>query len=108
MPAPVPRQREILAAESGTAPQASLTLLVIEDDPAGGLTVPEILDADGHRIRLRSARNLTEAARLLTPDVHCVLLDLDLALPGTADAEGDGLTALRQVLRLAPATPSSS
>ncbi|MFD8980775.1 PP2C family protein-serine/threonine phosphatase [Streptomyces sp. NPDC059564] len=106
MPAPVPRQREIPAAESGTAPQASLTLLVIEDDPAGGLTVPEILDADGHRIRLRSARNLTEAARLLTPDVHCVLLDLDLALPGAAsadaDTEGDGLGALRQVLRLAP------
>ncbi|MFD9572869.1 PP2C family protein-serine/threonine phosphatase [Streptomyces sp. NPDC059982] len=113
MPAPVPRQREIPAVESGaaaataaatapaataTAPQASLTLLVIEDDPAGGLTVPEILDADGHRIRLRSARNLTEAARLLTPDVHCVLLDLDLVLPGEADA----LAALRQVLRIAP------
>ncbi|MFF3016361.1 PP2C family protein-serine/threonine phosphatase [Streptomyces sp. NPDC057939] len=91
-PAPVP------APTPAPAPQASLTLLVIEDDPAGGLTVPEILDADGHRIRLRSARNLTEAARLLTPDVHCVLLDL--SLPGT-DTE-DGLATLRQVLRLAP------
>ncbi|MGW7346937.1 PP2C family protein-serine/threonine phosphatase [Streptomyces sp. NPDC054854] len=122
VPVPVPRQRNTPPVESGPAvlsvtpatpgpgpapvpaptpapaPQASLTLLVIEDDPAGGLTVPEILDADGHRIRLRSARNLTEAARLLTPDVHCVLLDL--SLPG-ADAE-DGLAALRQVLRLAP------
>lgn len=112
MAVPVPRQREIPVAESGaaaappvtaTAPPASLTLLVIEDDPAGGLTVPEILDADGHRIRLRSARNLTEAARLLTPDVHCVLLDLGLAPSGTAaDAENDGLTVLRQVLRIAP------
>ncbi|MET8750094.1 fused response regulator/phosphatase [Streptomyces sp. NPDC004667] len=130
MAVPVPRQREIPVAESGaaaappvtaTAPPASLTLLVIEDDPAGGLTVPEILDTDGHRIRLRSARNLTEAARLLTPDVHCVLLDLGLAPSGTgsgtgtgtasgtgsaadadADAEDDGLAVLRQVLRLAP------
>ncbi|MEJ8643693.1 SpoIIE family protein phosphatase [Streptomyces sp. MS1.HAVA.3] len=96
------------------APHATpLTLLVIEDDPAGGLTVPEILDADGHRIRLRTARNLTEAERLLTPDVNCILLDL--ALPdtgartaGAATATGaaatatDRLAVLRQVLRIAP------
>ncbi|MET9610487.1 SpoIIE family protein phosphatase [Streptomyces sp. NPDC006512] len=119
MSVPVPRQRDTPPAESGPAvlsvapatpaPQASLTLLVIEDDPAGGLTVPEILDADGHRIRLRSARNLTEAARLLTPDVHCILLDL--ALPGTGTGSTgtgtgpgaeDGLATLRQVLRIAP------
>lgn len=85
---------------------------MIEDDPAGGLTVPEILDVDGHRIRLRSARNLTEATRLLTPDVNCVLLDL--ALPHSASGSGstsgstsgsapvDPLAALRQVLRIAP------
>ncbi|MER7827169.1 SpoIIE family protein phosphatase [Streptomyces sp. NPDC096097] len=102
MPVPVPRQRDTSATESGQAvlhtaapavaatgvaqatPQTTtphttpLTLLVIEDDPAGGLTVPEILDADGHRIRVRTARNLTEAERLLTPDVHCILLDLSL------------------------------
>ncbi|MEU9036283.1 fused response regulator/phosphatase [Streptomyces sp. NPDC048352] len=99
MPVPVPRQRDIPAPDSGPAPQASLTLLVVEDDPAGGLTVPEILDADGHRIRIRSARNLTEATRLLTPDVHCVLLDLDLPGPGPGE---DGLGALREVLRIAP------
>ncbi|MGW7436120.1 PP2C family protein-serine/threonine phosphatase [Streptomyces sp. NPDC054849] len=99
-----------------TAPQATphatpLTLLVIEDDPAGGLTVPEILDADGHRIRLRTARNLTEAERLLTPDVHCILLDLALpdagartpgAAPAAAATATDQLAALRQVLRIAP------
>ncbi len=98
------------------APHTSqLTLLVIEDDPAGGLTIPEILDADGHRIRLRTARNLTEAERLLTPDVHCILLDLSLpdtsarmpgaTATGTATATAtavDQLLALRQVLRLAP------
>ncbi|KOU36540.1 phosphatase [Streptomyces sp. WM6373] len=147
MPVPVPRQRETPATESGqavlhtAAPPAStgagvaqatpqttaLTLLVIEDDPAGGLTVPEILDADGHRIRLRTARNLTEAERLLTPDVHCILLDLSLPGTGTGaripvaaagasgGAGGSGavtatttatadpqLAVLHQVLRLAP------
>ncbi|MFD9083482.1 PP2C family protein-serine/threonine phosphatase [Streptomyces erythrochromogenes] len=136
MPVPVPRQRDTPATESGqavlhtAAPPASigagvaqatpqttaLTLLVIEDDPAGGLTVPEILDADGHRIRLRTARNLTEAERLLTPDVHCILLDL--SLPGAGTGTGTGtragggatttatldqqLAVLHQVLRLAP------
>ncbi|MEU9234896.1 PP2C family protein-serine/threonine phosphatase [Streptomyces subrutilus] len=129
MPVPVPRQRDTPAPENGQAvltaaapplaqatPQAvsqatshttPLTLLVIEDDPAGGLTVPEILDTDGHRIRLRTARNLTEAARLLTPDVHCILLDLALPDTGprttTATAtDVDQLANLRQVLHLAP------
>lgn len=118
MAVPVPRQRETPATESAqaaqlpaaphaTTPQASLTLLVIEDDPAGGLTVPEILDADRHRIRLRTARNLTEAARLLTHDVHCILLDLSLS--GTGSTSGgsrtavvDQLDTLREVLRIAP------
>ncbi|MDJ0384059.1 fused response regulator/phosphatase [Streptomyces sp. G-G2] len=124
MPASVPRQRDTPPAESGqgrlpaphaavppqpgggtassatpaTTPQA-LTLLVIQDDPAGGLTVPEILDADGHRIRIRTARNLTEATRLLTHDVHCILLDL--SLPGSGGGDNE-LTTLHQVLRMAP------
>ncbi|MBT2480204.1 PP2C family protein-serine/threonine phosphatase [Streptomyces sp. ISL-94] len=130
MPVPVPRQRDTPATESGEAvlhtaapPTAAapaaphttpLTLLVIEDDPAGGLTVPEILDTDGHRIRLRTARNLTEAERLLTPDVHCILLDLSLPdasprTPAAATAAAmatatavDQLANLRQVLRIAP------
>ncbi|MFE9634326.1 PP2C family protein-serine/threonine phosphatase [Streptomyces sp. NPDC006463] len=137
MPVPVPRQRETPATESGqavlhtaappltataeataqpTPHTTSLTLLVIADDPTGDLTVPEILDADGHRIRLRTARNLTEAARLLTPDVHCILLDLALPDTGprttspspstsaaaTTTTTVDRLAALRQVLRIAP------
>ncbi|WP_455351012.1 PP2C family protein-serine/threonine phosphatase [Streptomyces sp. SYSU K217416] len=96
MPVPVPRQRDIPAAESGQAgllqqqarntSDPGLTLLVIEDDPAGTFTVPDMLDASGKRIRIRTARNLTEAERLLTDDVHCILLDLDLALPTRATA----------------------
>jgi serine phosphatase RsbU (regulator of sigma subunit) len=87
-------------AASGESP--GLTLLVIEDHPAVPLAVPEMLDGDGRRIRLRTARNLTEAERLLTDDVHCILLDLDLA--GHGVAEGEALDTLRHVLRLAPST----
>ncbi|MFE6893408.1 SpoIIE family protein phosphatase [Streptomyces sp. NPDC057694] len=88
---------------SSTAGQTTgLTLLVIEDDPTGSLTIPEVPDAAGKPIRVRTARNLTEAERLLTHDVNCILLDL--ALPGgKADrAGGDELETLRHVLRLAP------
>ncbi|WP_424212532.1 PP2C family protein-serine/threonine phosphatase [Streptomyces sp. BI20] len=129
-PATVPVPRPVgITAHTGTdplpSPDSVLTLLVLEDDPVGGLTVPEILGADGVRIRIRTARNLTEAARLLTPEVHCVLLDLDLPHPpptepeaaplavfapepapepGTEPGTGprQGPAVLRHVLRLAP------
>ncbi|NEA56662.1 serine/threonine-protein phosphatase [Streptomyces sp. SID13666] len=84
---PVPRQRQ-------DASVPALTLLVIGDDPAGTFTAPELFDGGGNRVRIRRARNLTEAERLLTDDVHCVLLVLD----------GDGLESLRRLLRLAPTT----
>lgn len=97
---------------AGTAPEARttipnpgtthLTLLVIEDDPAGSLGVPEMLDAAGRPVRVRTARNLTEAERLLTDDVHCILLDLALPAPGRAAEGADELATLKHVLRLAP------
>ncbi|MEU6283137.1 fused response regulator/phosphatase [Streptomyces sp. NPDC047028] len=128
MPVPVPRQRAIPAAESGQARAASpsgggplteeahrtatpatgansttLTLLLIEDDPAGSPIVPQLRDSAGKPIRVRTARNLTEAERLLTDDVHCILLDLAMAAPGgTGDGDGDELAVLRHILRLAP------
>ncbi|WP_411088369.1 PP2C family protein-serine/threonine phosphatase [Streptomyces sp. 061-3] len=105
MPVPVPQQRDAPAAE--TTHVAHLTLLVIEDDPAGTFTVPELPAAAGTRVRIRTARNLTEAGRLLTDDVDCILLDL--ALPPSSetradeDAEGPaGLSTLKHVLRIAP------
>ncbi|MEV7275375.1 fused response regulator/phosphatase [Streptomyces sp. NPDC093111] len=98
MPVPVPRQRIDSLPAPGTA--TDLTLLVVEDDPAGALAVPELLDATGTRLRIRTARNLTEAERLLTDDVHCVLVDLALPVPRTA--EDDPLAPLRHILRLAP------
>ncbi|MCX4906666.1 PP2C family protein-serine/threonine phosphatase [Streptomyces sp. NBC_00878] len=89
-------------AHNGMAP---LTLLVIEDDPAGSLNVPSLLDSGGKPIRIRTARNLTEAERLLTDDVQCILLDLALTAGGrpVAGAEADDeLAMLKHVLRLAP------
>lgn len=104
MPVPVPQQRSVPAAE--TSYGADLTLLVIEDDPAGTLTVPELPAAAGTRVRIRTARNLTEAGRLLTDDVDCILLDLALPSGGEARTaqgrETDGLATLKHVLRIAP------
>ncbi|WP_326628503.1 MULTISPECIES: PP2C family protein-serine/threonine phosphatase [unclassified Streptomyces] len=105
MPVPVPQQRVAPTAEATHV--AHLTLLVIEDDPAGTFTVPELPAAAGTRVRVRTARNLTEAGRLLTDDVDCILLDL--ALPPSSETradEGAGgpaeLATLKHVLRIAP------
>ncbi|WP_180685761.1 PP2C family protein-serine/threonine phosphatase [Streptomyces gossypiisoli] len=87
---------------TSTTTDTNLTLLLIEDDPGGSPIVPELLDQAGKPIRIRTARNLTEAERLLTDDVHCILLDLALPAPGRADDSGDELSVLRHVLELAP------
>ncbi|MFE2227893.1 PP2C family protein-serine/threonine phosphatase [Streptomyces kronopolitis] len=94
-----------ISADHGTTHQG-LTLLLIGEDPNSH--VPEMWDWAGRKVRLRTARNLTEASRLLTDDVHCILLDLSPQAPedraerdGHA-AEGDELGVLRDVLRLAP------
>ncbi|EGX55534.1 magnesium or manganese-dependent protein phosphatase [Streptomyces zinciresistens K42] len=127
MPVPVPRQRAIPAVETGLAQAASasggsssreeaprkeqtventththLTLLLIEDDPGGSAVVPEMLDPAGKPIRVRTARNLTEAERLLTDDVHCILLDLALPAPGAHAGDEDELGVLKHILELAP------
>lgn len=112
MPVPVPQQRAVPAAE--TTHGADLTLLVIEDDPTGTIAVPELSAAAGTRVRIRTARNLTEAGRLLTDDVDCILLDLALppgteprpttngTPPETLSGRADELAALTHVLRIAP------
>ncbi|MDT0544194.1 MULTISPECIES: fused response regulator/phosphatase [unclassified Streptomyces] len=103
MSVPATGQLEAEATEARPAapPDNGLTLLVIGEDPAGSFTVPEMLDTEGNRVRIRTARNLTEAQRLLTDDVQCILLDL--ALPGPGKKAEDELDSLRAVLRLAPA-----
>lgn len=83
----LPRQRQDPSGPVG------FTLLVIGDDPTDAFTAPWFQESGGPRIRILRARNLTAAGRLLTDDVHCILLDLP-----------DVLDGLRQVLRLAPGT----
>ncbi|SDC90074.1 PP2C family protein-serine/threonine phosphatase [Streptomyces prasinopilosus] len=100
------------SAEATSTAPTPLTLLLIEDDPAGSPIVPALTDRGGRPIRVRTARNLTEAERLLTDDVHCILLDLALPAPGGRPANGahgggddggdDELAVLRYVLELAP------
>ncbi|WP_149562183.1 PP2C family protein-serine/threonine phosphatase [Streptomyces cacaoi] len=68
---------------------SALTLLVIEDDPGGAPGVPRMLDESGRPVKIRTARNLTEAARLLTDDVHCILLDLALLCDGIVEDAGE-------------------
>ncbi|MET7293357.1 SpoIIE family protein phosphatase [Streptomyces griseoloalbus] len=85
-----------------TTAHTNLTLLLIEDDPGGSPIVPDLLDQSGKPIRVRTARNLTEAERLLTDDVHCILLDLALPAPGRAGDGDDELAVLKHVLELAP------
>ncbi|MFE6775934.1 PP2C family protein-serine/threonine phosphatase [Streptomyces sp. NPDC057702] len=108
-PVPVPRQREASAAAlpkpPGPLPDPGISLLVIEDDPAGALAMPELVDAEGKPVRVRTARNLTEAERLLTDEAQCIVLDLALPRPDDGEAcegETDELETLRQVLRIAP------
>lgn len=97
--------------ERESAVPTNLTVLLIEDDPGGSPIVPDLLDPAGKPIRVRTARNLTETGRLLTDDVHCILLDLALSpAPARTSAEGgdgagdgaDELAVLRHVLELAP------
>ncbi|WP_411083850.1 PP2C family protein-serine/threonine phosphatase [Streptomyces sp. cmx-18-6] len=115
-PVPVPQQRDVPAAENSHGDD--LTVLVIEDDPAGSITGPELSAAAGTRVRIRTARNLTEAGRLLTDDVDCILLDLALPMPAAASSiaaapgaehrpqpapgRADELAVLTHVLRIAP------
>ncbi|MGD3110147.1 PP2C family protein-serine/threonine phosphatase [Streptomyces sp. YGL11-2] len=95
------------SATPDSRPQVStpqgLTLLLIGEDPNNH--VPEMWDWAGRKVRLRTARNLTEAERLLTDDVHCILLDLtptDGEERAADAARGDELGALHDVLRMAP------
>ncbi|MFI7299685.1 PP2C family protein-serine/threonine phosphatase [Streptomyces sp. NPDC050121] len=91
-----------LGTAATPATHTTLTLLMIEDDPTAAPIVHDLHDSNGKPIRVRTARNLTEAERLLTDDVHCILLDLALPAPGKAKEADDELAVLRHVLRLAP------
>lgn len=92
---PVPRPRQ--EPDPSTDPQP-MALLLVCDDPGDVLTVEKALVAAGAQVLIRHARNITEVERLLTVEVNCILLDIDL--PGSSA----DLDLLRQVLQLAPGT----
>ncbi len=101
-PSPVALPRQRGEPEEAPAPAAvPFTLLVIGDDPTGSLDTGDLVDAAGNRVRIRWARNLTAAQRLLTDDVTCVLFDLHLAPESGTRAD---LAVLRALLELAPRT----
>ncbi|GGY95872.1 PP2C family protein-serine/threonine phosphatase [Streptomyces poonensis] len=95
--------RTAAPADSGT----NLTVLLIEDDPSGALSVPDLLDAAGKPIKVRTARNLTEAERLLTDDVHCILLDLALPAPGLPQTAGSARTQAAQATQATQAAQAA-
>ncbi|MER7501956.1 fused response regulator/phosphatase [Nonomuraea pusilla] len=72
-----------------------LTLLLIEDDDGDALLVEELLKEAGAPPRVHRARTVEEAKARLSPEIQCVLVDLDLP-------DARGLEALEQVLALAP------
>ncbi|WP_242907736.1 PP2C family protein-serine/threonine phosphatase [Actinomadura terrae] len=75
----------------------SLSVLLVEDDPADAILVEDTLADTGMRVALRWVRSLPEAHEPLTasPAPDCVLLDLNLG-------EAQGLAVLRRVLEWAP------
>jgi serine phosphatase RsbU (regulator of sigma subunit) len=73
-------------------------VVLIEDDAGDALIVEELLRDADERFEMTWAASLTAARPLLAGGGACVLLDL-----GLPDAEG--LSGLREVLRLAPAAP---
>lgn len=75
-----------------TTPTARL--LVVEDDDADAFLVTELLDETGASWDVVRVRTVAEAAAAMTPDVGCVLLDLNLP-------DAQGLDALRAVLQRA-------
>ena len=70
------------AAPRTTANDGDLTILGHRGRPGRLPDRPRAAGLGGNRVRIRTARNLTEAERLLTDDVHCILLDLALTTGG--------------------------
>ncbi|MDF5754681.1 SpoIIE family protein phosphatase [Spongiactinospora sp. TRM90649] len=72
-----------------------LTLLLIEDDPGDAYLVQELLGATDAPPKIIWARSLADGLARLSPEVHCVLVDLSMP-------DATGLQAPQQVLARAP------
>jgi serine phosphatase RsbU (regulator of sigma subunit) len=91
---PQPRPEAVPALPVAAPP---LSLLVVVEDPAAALLIEGLLSSVGTESEIRWASSLDEAARKLTRDTSCVLLDLE-----RPDARG--LEGLRRLLNRAPRT----
>ncbi|MFI0422420.1 PP2C family protein-serine/threonine phosphatase [Spongiactinospora sp. 9N601] len=72
-----------------------LTLLLIEDDPADAYLVQELLGATRTPPKILWARTLADGLSRLSPEIHCVLVDLSMP-------DATGLEAPQQVIADAP------
>ncbi|MCG5216734.1 SpoIIE family protein phosphatase [Streptosporangium soli] len=73
----------------------TLTLVLIEDDPGDAFLVEELLGEAEDPPKITWVRSLEESRSKLSPEVHCVIVDLSLP-------DATGLEALEQVLTMAP------
>jgi serine phosphatase RsbU (regulator of sigma subunit) len=80
-----------------TTSERALRVLLIEDDPGDAMLVREMLAEAGADVELTWVQTIAEAKPELTPDIRCVLLDLQL--PDAAEFSG-----LDAVLAAAPRT----
>ena len=78
-------------------PGTSLRVLLVEDDRGDAVLVTDYLEEGLQGVQIVWTRSVTDAREELRRGVDCVLLDL--GLPGSS-----GLSALGDVLELAPAT----
>jgi len=70
---------------------ASVSVLLVEDDPGDALLTRELLDGSGFAFDVQVARLLSDALVALADGVDCVLLDLELP-------DARGLEALDEIL----------
>jgi DNA-binding response OmpR family regulator len=71
-------------------------VLVVDDDPAVGRMVRLSIEIDGAAVL--SAESLAAARKLLSPDLHGIVLDRRLP-------DGDGLELLPEIERACPDVP---
>ena len=102
MRASPPRRRRPLPTRPATAPAQPGTFLVVEDRPAAGELLRELLHAERYRVAL--AVGLAEAERLLAAGGFALVLADTLRGSSTGQL-GDRWAALERLRALAGATP---
>ncbi len=95
---PLIRRPGAARADVPPSPAAPTAVVLIEDDAGDALLVQELLGDADEAFETTWVTSLAEAHAQLAGRSPCVLLDLGLP-------DADGIGALREVLRVAPASP---